>query len=138
MRHGVFQSSKRPQMPYLQYSSHFKRRKLRYREENKLFKWQRWPKSSQLQWEVNWELLSAFAWVLFFMCIWCFGHGVLEHQDFHECIFLGFINSKNTANIHELIFIYVLREGQWAMLGEGWERKESSYVYGFLPLWKTL
>lgn len=32
------------------------------------------------------------------------GPGVLEHQDFHECIFSDFTNYENTANVHKFTF----------------------------------
>ena len=72
------------------------------REGSILFKLQSWPKSSQLQCEVSWELLPVLAWVLCTEFVWCIGYGVLKHQDFHKCIFLGFINYKNTASVQKL------------------------------------
>ena len=96
------------------------------REGNILFKWQSWPKSSQLQCEASWEVLPALAWVLCTEYIWSIGYGVLEHQNFHECIFLGFPNYKNTASVQKLT---TFREGQWAMLGGGWRERSQ------LSLW---
>lgn len=102
------------------------------REGNILFKWESWPKSSQLQCEARWELLPVLACMLCTEYAWCIGYGVLEHQDYHECIFLGFTNYKNTASVQKLT---VSREGQWAMLGGGWKRKKPAksmnfYIWG--------